>query len=76
MELYSPPRVDALARMWNLMPGMSLDLITVDPDDGKPWDFKVAEKRDKAEAMIEKGSAMLLVGSPMCSAFSQLQAFN
>jgi hypothetical protein len=76
MEVYSPPRVDALARMWNLMPGMSLDLTTVDPDDGKPWDFNVAEKRDKAEAMIEKGSAMLLVGSPMCSAFSQLQTFN
>ncbi len=31
MEVYSPPLVDALARMSGLMPGMSLDLTAVDP---------------------------------------------
>ena len=41
-----------------------------------PWDFNVAEKRDKAEALVAKGSAMLIIGSPMCSAFSQLQTLN
>jgi hypothetical protein len=66
--------VDALARMWGIMPGMSLDLISVDPEDGMPWDFNITEKRDKAEALVAKGSAMLIIGSPMCSAFSQLQS--
>ncbi len=76
MEVYSPPRVDALARMWGIMLGMSLDLTSVDPEDGMPWDFNVAEKRDKAEAVVAKGSAMLIIGSPMCSAFSQLQSLS
>ena len=39
MEVYSPPRVDAIARMWNLLLGWSLDLNTLGPDDGLPWDF-------------------------------------
>ena len=46
MEVYSPPRVDALARMWGIMPGMSLDLTSVDPEDGMPWDFNIAQKRE------------------------------
>ena len=41
-----------------------------------PWDCDIAEKRDKAEALVAKGSAMLILGSPMCSAFSQLQSLN
>ena len=76
MEVYSPPRVDALARMWGIMPGMSLDLTSVDPEDGMPWDFNIAEKRDKAEDLVARGSAMLIIGSPMCSALSQLQSLN
>ena len=44
IEVYSPPRVDAVARMWDSLPGMSLDLTTTDPDDGMPWDFRTQEK--------------------------------
>ena len=76
VEIYSPPRVDSIARMWNLLPGMSVDLTTLDPDDGKPWDFNSPEKRDKIEAIVESGKIMLLIGSPMCSAFSQIQSLN
>ena len=47
-EIYSPPRVTALAKGLGLIPGMALDLTVDDPDDGKPWDFNVASKRQKA----------------------------
>ncbi len=38
-----------------------------------PWDFNVPAKRDKALAKIRKEKPLLLIGSPMCTAFSQLQ---
>ena len=41
IEIYSPPRVNAIANMWDLLPGWSLDLTVNDPDDGKPWDFTI-----------------------------------
>ena len=75
-EVYSPPRVNGLAKQLGVIPGMSLDLTVEDPDDGKPWDFNNPEKRDKAERMIRDKRGLLLIGSPMCSAFSQLQSLN
>ena len=62
--------------MWGLLLGWSLDLTTVDPKDGKPWDFSIQSKRDRVEQMIRDKQALLLIGSPMCSAFSQLQLLN
>ena len=47
-EVYSPPRVSALAGRMGLQRGFALDLTVVDPDDGKPWDFDCQAKRDKA----------------------------
>ena len=47
-EIYSPPRVVAALKEKGhrcMLPGFSLDLSCVDPDDGKPWDFCVLEKR-------------------------------
>ena len=58
-----------------LMPGMSLDL-TENDVDGKPWDFNIEEKRDRAERLVKQKKALLLIGSPMCSAFSQIQGIN
>ena len=56
-----------------MVKGLSLDLTTCDPDDGKPWDFTKRDKRDKALDMVIQKKALLLVGSPMCKAFSRLQ---
>ena len=56
MEVYSRPRIDAMARMWDLLPGWSLDLSTTDPDDGRPWDFTKQDKRDKAERLVREES--------------------
>ena len=65
-------RIDAMARIWNILPGWSLDLTDVDPDDGRPWDLAKQDKRDKAERMVRDKAALLLIGSPLCSAASSL----
>ena len=43
-EIYSPPRVTQVISELGLRPAWSLDLTTVDPEDGMPWDFSVAAK--------------------------------
>ena len=75
-EVYSPPRVTCMAERLGLVPGMAFDLTQVDPDDGKPWDFNDVRKRNKAYRYVARNKPLLLIGSPMCAAFSQLQAFN
>ena len=62
-----------MAQRFKLIPGLALDLTAVDPDDGLPWDFDNPEKRAKAKQLVQTRKSLLLVGSPMCSAFSQLQ---
>ena len=72
-EVYSPPRMARMAAAMKMKAGWSLDLTTVDPDDGQPWDFSIPEKRAKVRAMISKDGPVLLVVCPMCGAFSALQ---
>ena len=75
-EVYSPPRVTGLAPEMGLLPGYALDLSVCDPDDGRPWDFNDPEKRKKALALVFTRRSLLLIGSPMCSAFSNIQNLN
>ena len=75
-EIYPPPRVKALAHRLGLRKGFALDLTVIDPEDGMPWDFGRPEKRQKAYRMVQEEKPMLLIGSPMCTAFSNLQKFN
>ena len=75
-ELYSPPRVNNIASRLRQIPGMSFDITINDPDDGQPWDFNNPEKADKARRIIENKRAVLLIGSPMCTAFSSWQHIN
>ena len=53
-----------------------MDLTVLDPDDGMPWDFSIASKRDKARALRRKQQPYMLIGSPECTQFSQIQAIN
>ena len=46
-EVYSPPRVAAMARTMGLRAGWSLDLTTRD-HDGKWWNFNDLEMRNRA----------------------------
>ena len=40
------------------------------------WDFSKSADRKRAKAYIEKHRPRLVLGSPCCTAFSQLQALN
>ena len=78
-EIYSPPRVTAeVARSKNefLTPGLAFDITVNDPDDGQPWDFNVRAKREKAREILRKQRPYLIIGSPMCTAFSSWQYLN
>eukprot|EP00973_Karenia_brevis_P035770 4935681-Karenia_brevis.AAC.1 len=72
-EVYSPPRVVEEAIRRGLKGFWSLDLTVSDPFDGKPWDFNDLEKRRRAKLLVERDQPTLLIGSPMCTAFSVLQ---
>ena len=77
-EIYSPPRVTDAARRnpsLGIRPGFALDLTTSD-DEGRPWDFDDPSQRAKAKALVLEKKPQLLIGSPMCTAFSCLQALN
>ena len=74
-EIYSPPRIVAMATRMGLTPGTSFD-IQVNDENGEPWDFNVPAQRERARARIIEEEPKLLVGSPMCTAFSILQQLN
>ena len=67
--IYSPDRVNKVAREKGLTAGISMGLIT-------GWDFNKMEDRELAEKYIREVKPMFVIGSPMCTLFSQLQALN
>ena len=80
-EMYSPPRIvqEAGLRVYGgrrLRPGWSLDLSVNDPETGTPWDLSDGKIRTKAVNLITEGKPFMLILSPMCTAFSQIQAIN
>ena len=77
-EIYSPPRVTNCAKLlpgYNVIPGFALDLTTTN-SRGEAWDFDDLTKREEALQLVLKEQPMLLVLSPMCTAFSRWQSFN
>ena len=74
-EIDSPPRVTALLPHGDLIPGSAMDITTVD-EQGNPWDFDNHEQRAKARKRVEEEKPTILIGSPMCTAFSLLQQVN
>ena len=64
-EVYSPPRVAAAAKLLpsiRIIPGASLD-ITVNQENGEPWDFDLKENLEKARLLFEEQQPAILVGS-------------
>ena len=57
------------------IPGVSLDLTGTD-EQGNPWDFNLRGQREKAENIIDEQQPLLLIGTPMCTAFSNIQYLN
>ena len=75
-EVCSPPRVTKIATQMNLKPAWALDLTTLDPEDGEPWDFENQVKRQKAKKMLDQDKPLLLVTSPMFGPFSAMNNIN
>ena len=77
-EIWSPPRITRLlSRMPTsaLVPGFALDL-TVDDENGEPWDLDCIDKRTKARLLVKSQKPKFLILSPMCTAFCTWQALN
>jgi len=78
-EIYSPPRVTAELRRSKykfMLPGFALDISGIDEDDGQPWNFCIAGKRDKVRRMVNEQKPFMLIGCPPCKAYSTWQALN
>ena len=71
-EIYSPPRMAKAASALGLKGGWSLDLTTTD-DDGNAWDFRDKNMQKMAMQKVKQDKPYLLVLSPMCGPFSELQ---
>ena len=74
-EIYSPPRVAAMAKRMGLRQGWSLDMTTCDRD-GREWDFNSMEMRNRAVRTVLKGKPFVLIGSPMCGLFGIMNNIN
>ena len=70
------PESPKLSGELGLRPAWSLDLTTIDAEDGKPWDFSDPAKRRKASELIKHDKPLLLVVCPMCGAFSAMNNWN
>ena len=57
------------------MLGMAVDLTTTN-SKGKPWDFNHSTKYGEAEKLLDEQRPHLLIGSPMCIAFSNIRNLN
>ena len=71
-EVYSPPRVTKLASDMRLKSAWALDLITIDPLDGKPWNFNVKAMRDRAVKLLDRDRPLLLIACPICGPFASI----
>ena len=74
-EVYSPPRIVTVAEAAGLRGGFSLDLTAPSPD-GTVWDFSRHDCRRRALELVQSQRPYLLIGSPPCTAFSNLQNLN
>ena len=74
-EFYSPPRVAKKATDLGMKGGFSLDFSHPD-QNGYIWDFDQHECRKKAMQLIREKKPYMIIGSPECTPFSQLQELN
>ena len=64
-----------MAERLGLKAGWALDLTTCD-EDGRPWNFDQVEMRNRAVRRLLKDEPTLLIGSPLCTAFGQMNNIN
>ena len=71
-EIYSPPRVAEMARKLGMAQGFSLDL-TCPTAGGYRWDFWRRDCRRRALELVRAMKPYMLMLSPECRIWSQLQ---
>ena len=69
-ELYSPPRLNQLAKKWGLQAGWSFDHLHEDPLTGKSYDLLRLSGRDDVLSKLEHDGVEVLTASPPCTVFS------
>ena len=77
-EVYSAPRVTDAAKRHprlGILPGTAFDL-TVKDENGQHWNFSIPAHRRRAEERIDREQPILLIGSPSCTPFSNIQNLN
>ena len=72
-ELFSPPRVSAVASARGLRGGWALDVNFVDPVSGSAWDLSEPRAQEKVWKMIRRDKPLVVGLSPECTLFSALQ---
>ena len=76
MQLDDAPQCAVVvAKAMGLQGGWCMGLTTVG-DDGRPWDCTDAHSSNKAARCVFGKQHLLIIGSPMCRAFSAIQAIN
>lgn len=68
-DIFSPPRVTVEARQFGLKAEEAWDLT-------HGWDFNKVEHQEAAKTYQENHKPRVLIGSPPCTPFSQLQTLN
>ena len=69
VEIFNPGNFAKHAPLFGLTPGGVYDLRT-------GWNLSDAKQRDKVWCELEEQEPELIIGSPMCGPFSQLQNLN
>ena len=75
-EIFSPPRVAQRARETGRRGGWSLDISEADPITGRTWDLLCPKTVAQVKAMMRRDRPRLLIASPPCTPFSNLQTFH
>ena len=76
---YSPPRITKRIKEMkckHLMAGLAFDPAEIHEDNGKPWDFSIKAKREKAWKKVIEPEPYMLIGSPACAPVSTWQRLN
>jgi len=75
-EFFSPPRCASRARARKMVGGWSMDISHIDPHTGRKWDLANPKDVQAAWNLFYRTKPRLLVCSPPCTLFSQMQSLN
>ena len=75
-EIFSPPRTTRRATHRGARGGWSLDIATTCTTTGRKWNLLEDRDQRKARSMLRRDKPQLLIASPPCTKFSNLQKMN